>query len=291
MRLRLNGACEKLDRALVHLNTLGDEMAALDEMARSNLAVADEERYPGPSGTRVVFFIGRGITPASPRVSLIAGDYIQNLRAALDHLAWEFVRRGAEPEKARGRKSASIQFPIYGVGRSSNKKRPTFARGVGERLPGITQAQRSFVDSYQPYHRGKWQLLTLANLSNQDKHRILTPVRRLAGGVTPTWLDCTGGTILAWRQVLEEGRRVDRRTPFLEVMVDRQDAEVQMHAYVSIPVALQERSGRVYRIPDLVIIGETVAEIVGESALRWGSPDDASRALSWPGRARNAVGL
>lgn len=288
MPLDLSSACQKLDRALLHLHALGDEMAALDLMARTQMTVADEEVYPHPRGFRHVFYVG-GVTPTGPAVPLIAGDYIQNLRAALDHLAWELVRKGTEWPP---RSLTAIQFPIYSVNRSRDKTKRTFSNRIAKELPGISDAQRALIDGYQPYHRGKRHLATLAHFSNQDKHRFITPVRRLTGRVSPTWLEPThGGSILGWNILLEDGRRVSRRTPFLEVIVDKADTEVKMHSYVTIPVTLQERAGRLHRIPDLEQVGEVVAEIVGESARRWGRMDDALACVDWIVRARRDLGL
>jgi hypothetical protein len=170
-RLDLRGSIGKLERALLHLNELGDEMAALGGMARGNLTLANEEVHSHSRGFLHLFRVGDIFRP-SPRVPLVVGDYIQNLRSALDHLAWELVRKGSEwpPSKPR-----AVQFPIYSVGTSKDKDMRTFSSRVALELPGTSDEQRAIINSYQPYHRGKWHLYTLANFSNQDKHRVITP--------------------------------------------------------------------------------------------------------------------
>lgn len=272
-RLNLSGSCAKLERALFHHDVLGDEMETLWRMGSGKFSLPDEEIHPHPRGFLHLFRTGHLIRPR-PEVGLIFGDYIQNVRAALDHLAWELVRGGTHwpPDNPR-----AVQFPIYSTGRSSVKTKRTFANRVDKEVPGITDEQRALVDSYQPYHRGNWHLAALANLSNQDKHRITTPVHTFATKIERRHLSTTVGSIVAWRLLLPIGRRVNERTPFLEVVADSPDAEVEMHARLSTKVAFQERAGRYHYVPSLREVGIKVAEIVGRFAFNWGRREDVLR--------------
>ncbi len=290
MRLHLLGACAKLGRAVRHLNELGDEMQALAEMAAGNLTLAEEEVYSDPRGYRHVVRVGALLLPR-PRVALIVGDYIQNVRAALDHLARELVRTGSESQR---KDSTAVQFPIYSIGRTklTGRRKPrTFHNRVSTDLPGITDPQRALIDSYQPYHRGNWHLSALANLSNQDKHRIITPVRTLAGTIERRHLGITKGAILSWTMLLAQGSRLNPRTPFLEVIGDAPDAQVEMYAGIETLVAFQEGPGRYHRPRALEEIGEKVAEIVGAAARTWGDAVDAGFCDRWAVEGRKALGI
>lgn len=288
-RLSLSGACSKLDRALLYLDELGNEMESAVSRAASQLTVANEEIYPHPKGTGHLFRVGALVRP-SPTVGLVVGDYVQNLRSALDHLAWELVRRGSRPPH----KPNAVQFPIYRIGRSTKPRgQPpkTFSNQIDRNLPGVSSEQRAIADSYQPYHRRQWHLAVLANLSNQDKHRLITPVNVLAGRIEPKHFRAINGRIIDWTILFPEGRRVNERTKLLEVIVTPPEAQVSMNLRVATPVAFQERAGVHHRPRDLEAIGERVSEIVGEFARRWGRATDFERCSTWPSRGRSALDM
>jgi hypothetical protein len=104
--------------------------------------------------------------------STIAGDYVQNLRAALDHLIWVLVKaNGFTP-------TGGNAFPIFDV-------EPPDKSGNGERLKwnrqvhGLHPSAIRFLELCQPYNGpdgpGAHTLAALRTLSNEDKHRTLLP--------------------------------------------------------------------------------------------------------------------
>lgn len=290
MKLRLESACQKLDRALFHLNSLGDEMEVLAARGAANFVVAEEEVQSDPRGAKIIFRPGN-LTRPQPYLGVIVGDYIHNLRSALDHLAWEMAKCGTEGFRTQGKRATTIQFPIETVGSSTTSRR-TFSSEAHKRLPGITADQRAFVDSYQPYHRGNWQLKSLARLSNHDKHRVITPVRLIATKIKRRDLRAVPpGRILAWKAWL--GRSgIDHDTPFMEVIVDSRQTKVIMNTHLQSHVAFREPPSVYRRLADLEAVGEVVAEILGESAKRWGSaPALAEGCAAWATYARAAVGI
>jgi hypothetical protein len=108
---------------------------------------------------------------------LIIGDIVTNLRASLDHIAWElsdlYIR-----ETGRGKLTPSeaktVQFPLYDEPSAMTDKR----RGV-RALQHILPRAHNEIKRFQPYNRRNWpELKLLSNLellSNTDKHRIVTP--------------------------------------------------------------------------------------------------------------------
>jgi hypothetical protein len=98
---------------------------------------------------------------------LAVGDVIQNFRAALDHLAWDLVRIGLDPDP---KKPQNVQFPMA-------TSYSSYQGQIRSRLPGVPVAQLAVVRRFQPYRRGdgptavRW----LRNLSDKDKHRVLIP--------------------------------------------------------------------------------------------------------------------
>ena len=104
--------------------------------------------------------------------SLIAGDFVQNLRAALDHLIWQLVR-------ANGQKpTVGNAFPI--LDQLPSKKRGHPERQKWNRcLAGVHPGAVHFIEICQPYKGpdgpSRHNLAALRKLSNEDKHRTLIP--------------------------------------------------------------------------------------------------------------------
>jgi hypothetical protein len=97
------------------------------------------------------------------RVGLIAGDFIHNLRASLDHIAWELAQIGNKNP------SSEICFPVFS--RDTAKTQTAFEAAT----KGIPPEAIEIMESLQPYHGGSsykshnlWRLNKLWNL---DKHR------------------------------------------------------------------------------------------------------------------------
>lgn len=137
--------------------------------------------------------------------SCIIGDCLHNMRAALDHLAWQLViASGRTP-------TPTTSFPIRN------------ASGGADILPYITASIRAEVEAVQPYHAGKqanrqW-LSVLKHLDDVDKHRTLVVIATVVGG-----LGVRGesqGVVTLLRRRLKLGQPVARITyPVPEPQVD-----------------------------------------------------------------------
>jgi hypothetical protein len=104
--------------------------------------------------------------------SLIVGDFVQNLRAALDHLAWQLVRaNGHSP----GRGTA---FPIFDSKPSRKSRHPDRQRWNAN-VAGMHPRAIWLIEAVQPYNgpdgARAHTLAALRRLSNEDKHRVLLP--------------------------------------------------------------------------------------------------------------------
>lgn len=97
-------------------------------------------------------------------LSLVAGDAIQNSRAALDHMVFALAHHES-PVPLTDDEARRLQFPICDS--------PTAFQGAIQqgRLKGIQNA--AFIESLQPYPGKEWRLGWLRELSNIDKHRQL----------------------------------------------------------------------------------------------------------------------
>jgi hypothetical protein len=102
------------------------------------------------------------------RWSVIVGDLLTNLRAALDHLAYQLVILD------EGKPNHKTKFPILGSGA---KRPPVLVPAI--RRPDI----QALIEEVQPYMRGEGnsveqhQLWALNELVNVDKHRLLLVVQ------------------------------------------------------------------------------------------------------------------
>jgi len=105
------------------------------------------------------------VDEAPIEVGLIAGDVVQNLRAALDQLIWG----NSEGEK----RDAQTAFPIYRTESGYHEHAPPKIRGIREE-------GRAHIEKWQPFQWGErasdHPLAMLQDLSNTDKHRALLPV-------------------------------------------------------------------------------------------------------------------
>ncbi len=100
------------------------------------------------------------------RLSVLIGEFIYDLRSALDHLADFLVRQNG------GRPTKQTRFPIYDS---------RFNRDGTERVfsisGGVSETALALIEGMQPYKRGEnatsHPLSMLGYLSNADKHRNL----------------------------------------------------------------------------------------------------------------------
>lgn len=103
-------------------------------------------------------------------IPLVAGEALQHMRSALDHLAWNLVEIGCAQNSivlsASERKQ--IGFPII------DTDSPTQYEASRERkVKGMTQAAIDAIDATTPYKGGNDLLWKLNQLNNIDKHRFL----------------------------------------------------------------------------------------------------------------------
>lgn len=162
----------KWGRAVVHAQTLQAHLNAIgtDEGDEPTLAVRADYQ-PKRHGFAVII---TDIDPMPPIWGLLLGDIANNLRSALDQIAWAVVTRGRTPPEtlSEGRRR-QIYFPI-------SKERDGFNAALSSKLPGATRADIARVRRYQPYHhpsRARWSaLLQLAEVNAGDKHRTIQPV-------------------------------------------------------------------------------------------------------------------
>lgn len=152
----------KMEWAKIHLNTLESHYAGVVNNPEQIYTVTVEE-----DAKRGLLHIKGESTGAKYiiQVGLAAGDFICNLRASLDHIAWDLASIGNK------KRSSEICFPICG------KDSPDTQAKIAAATLGIPCRALTIVKSVQPYHCGKayksHPLWRLNFLWNADKHRII----------------------------------------------------------------------------------------------------------------------
>lgn len=161
----------KLVRAAEHIK-------AISPYISSYIAGVLYEVVSGPKGKDTVHV--RQVPP--PEIGLIAGEVIYHIRSALDYLAFDLVKVNTAGSVLPVDWEQNCCFPLW---LRAPKKTPVY-NCFKHILPGINRTAFTFIESVQPYHRGKIGgddvprvLWFLAQLSNIDKHRHLniTPVQ------------------------------------------------------------------------------------------------------------------
>jgi hypothetical protein len=155
---------QRLDKAIHHLESLDAELAAW----RKGNPYRTWEELDG-NGTKKVLWVEllKPLPAAEP--SLIIGDCLQNLRNALDNLAFELalVHKGGSLSKSI---EGDSEFPIFRTCSDDSLKK------LNRMLRGVHPHAKAIIEGLQPYNRGQtffndplWQLNQLAV---EDKHRL-----------------------------------------------------------------------------------------------------------------------
>ena len=151
----------KVDRAKKHLTDFEAEAPKFRQVS---------SRVVGPkrdlkTGKRSIDILPVEVPVASFNLIAIAGDIIQNLRSALDHLAYQLVligNPGVEPSK-------DVGFPI--CARTEDYESVKVRKVKGMRPDAIKK-----IDSVKPYKGGNDALWKLHKFNNIDKHRVLLTI-------------------------------------------------------------------------------------------------------------------
>lgn len=155
----LLGVHLKMMRAKEQSNALHDKLNAFIERKPHFVVAEIDEETPNyldfTLRTRVK-------EETDPYWSVILGDFVHNLRSALDHLVYALAA-------LRRKKPRGTQFPIFLDPCEFQVKGLPY-------LSGVHEAARTIIEELQPYRVAepkKHPLTVLAALSNADKHRLL----------------------------------------------------------------------------------------------------------------------
>jgi hypothetical protein len=247
----LNAVRLKIGRAHEHLHAL--HIAIQGFMWRqpyNSVGHLDRE-----ASTYVVRLVVREQPP--PEWGPLFGDFISNLRSALDLLAVSLV------EKAGKKPSTSTAFPIVDKDPDRPEAQPREKQAWASRVAGMSSDEVAAIRTLQPFNNPTPPylvdtLVALRELSNRDKHRGLTPMIGVKGDISNFEVrkvqDCELAPVAGTRlyRPLEHGAEVAR----FPVTITGPDPDVDVR--VQVPVAV---SVDVPPIPPGTPIDEVLANV------------------------------
>lgn len=155
----LSGVDRKLGRAAEHLESFKTEerrwIAAQREFVVVRPRPHAEGRSDALSGLLHFELVVENVVPLPRRLPMLVGDCVGNLRASLDHLAYQLVLGNG------GTPTTNTRFPIS---RSGSKKPVNIHGGIDTRALEVVNAIQPPGDDHP--------LAVLRELSNSDKHRL-----------------------------------------------------------------------------------------------------------------------
>lgn len=165
----LNSAIAKAARADEHLTELQQELDQWMKSGPYTLRTTDR-RFVFDYAAQVNIEV-MTVEPVPSRVPTILGDFLSNLGAALDHVAWAAVCQnlGREPTETEG--ARSVYFPHRWKREDFDSDRTVMlvASEVGDRMRAYQPFSRTNKGAVKP-------LTTLRALHNTDKHRAVHAV-------------------------------------------------------------------------------------------------------------------
>lgn len=220
----LDGVRAKLDRARHHISDLEDRIEAY--LATQPIQI--REHHDRDGATRHIQWIATTSNDPPTELGLIVGDWAQNVRAALDYIVYELVRRETGDDDPRW-----TQFPIA----------VDAARYAGQeqsRLRGAPDWSLPVFRALQPYNDGTdaayHPLAVLADISNRDKHRLL---HTAAMEIAASQARVSGTSMVAIRQLAQNPGIVEDERLLLDALIDTDGDNFQIELNLRLAVALE----------------------------------------------------
>ncbi|MGB6771764.1 MAG: hypothetical protein WBF51_07140 [Candidatus Dormiibacterota bacterium] len=156
---RLRAIQTKVERAKKHVNDLESEVHAF---LATNPYEVGAKRDPD---TRKPLHYLVGVRDTPIEAATLAGDAIQNLRSALDHLVHHLIQVGT----GRSGPFYHSEFPIF-------DSAAEYKAGKGRKVQGASPEAVKAIDALKPYKGGNDTLWQLHKLNLVDKHRFLITI-------------------------------------------------------------------------------------------------------------------
>lgn len=246
----LTSAQRKLKRGVEHVRTLCSEADAFEDGKAYFFESERELRSPQEVVYRCFAVQKREMPSHWP---LLAGEAIQNLRSALDHLVYE-----------KSGNNRRTQFPIF-------TDRCEFQVLAPRKLKGVPESVRARIEEAQPYRDSQENIVyhplaQLSSLSNLDKHRVLTT---FVSSVTHEGVGVPDGVDLTWEDIATNKRLGAGKAQISKFVVraEREIEDVHVEPMFSYEVRIEGRpvatlkwiANQLYRVMAEVDTGEKLS--------------------------------
>jgi hypothetical protein len=251
----------KIKRAIEHLEALKDAIA-------QDVSSYGDNFIRKADGKETL-----DLLEPSPMISLLAGEFIYQLRSALDHTAFDLVQMNKGNIVLPTDWQEGCAFPIWCDSLKPGQKTP-LPYGTFKKLPGIPVQAHTLIEKVQPYYpSGTGSINTslgmLNKLSNIDKHRRFALTRTRAK--------------VRHRVIFKSGFRgesintLDHGAEIPPPYAGEDDPIVDVERSTTLTIAFDERDmlGDASGVP----IGDLLEEIFSDV---WGKVVDPLRRFMWP---------
>lgn len=249
----LAGVWAKIARADEHAQLLEREVGAFFD--RDPQPVATSVGYFDPeSGWHMVYGIVREDPP--PRLGVILGDLVHNVRSALDHLVWQLVLWNDETQ-TEGPRGNAFPFAMTKNAWKGASKGP---------LLGVSDKHRAILREVQPYkgRNGPENTATAAlrDLSNVDKHQVVHPALAtiLDPGAGPHRASFRVGEAKIVAEQVNYGERFKHGAPLMRARTEPPNSNVKVEVDGQIPgdIVFGERGARLGYVKNLPQIARVI---------------------------------
>jgi hypothetical protein len=215
----LDSARVKIGRAAEHVGAIRRIINSLASTANSYEIVKDAD------GKEKIRFL---IQPP-PQIAVLAGEVVYQLRSALDHLAFDLVKRNQAGITLPANWDTRCDFPMWlripdEQIKCGYTNPPLPYNCFTKSLPGISKTAFTFIEGVQPYRNGAGPhnaLRLIANLSNIDRHRYLNVT--LPKAAQFHYLTLTEGRGYSYgRGGLKDGAEIEQSPPKADDIVEVQ---------------------------------------------------------------------
>lgn len=145
----------KIERADKHIHDLETALFAFKKSDPYKVGTKEDAQT-----RQLVYYITKADDVPTP-VAAVAGDALQNLRTALDYVAWQLC-----PASSR---HSQLAFPI-------SDDAAKYEAEKTRKIKGMLKPAIDAIDATKPYKGGNDTLWRLHRLNNIDKHRLLLTV-------------------------------------------------------------------------------------------------------------------
>lgn len=225
----------KVERAKLHIGDLEREVRRFLE---TNPYKVSGKR--DPESRKPIYYVS-SVEPTPSSIALIAGDAIQNLMSALDHLAYQLVCVSTNDNLPNPK---WIFLPIADDAAKYEAKK-------ARKILGARQDIFDAIDLIKPYRGGNDLLWILYRLNNVEKHRLLLTIESRSGAVnidqimhrifSVHWAEMWPGiTFPSMDCFVRENGGDFPMTAGLELFIDAPDAEFDKKLQFRFDVAISE---------------------------------------------------